>query len=65
MSPLLTQSGHGEKRNLCRYWGQSGHDLLRCICLLLTQSGQRVSGHTTAAKLLTMNGRHRTKRGLA
>jgi hypothetical protein len=22
-----------------RYWGQSGHDLLRRICLLLTQSG--------------------------
>ena len=22
-----------------RFWGQSGHDLLRCTCLLLTQSG--------------------------
>ena len=22
-----------------RYWGQSGHDVLHCICLLLTQSG--------------------------
>jgi hypothetical protein len=23
------------------YWGQSGHDLLHCICLLLTQSGHQ------------------------
>ena len=23
-----------------RYWGQSGHDLLHCTCLLMTQSGQ-------------------------
>ncbi|MGA7039285.1 MAG: hypothetical protein WBZ08_12975, partial [Pseudolabrys sp.] len=22
-----------------RYWGQSGHRLVRCTCLLLTQSG--------------------------
>jgi len=22
-----------------RYWGQSGHELVRCICLLMTQSG--------------------------
>jgi hypothetical protein len=23
-----------------RFWVQSGHDLLRCTCLLLTQSGR-------------------------
>src|SRR5215475_4588353 len=39
MSPLLAQSGHDEKRNRCRYWGQSGHALVQCKCLLLTQSG--------------------------
>jgi hypothetical protein len=33
------QSGHAERRNQCRYRGQSGHDLLRRIRLLLT-SGQ-------------------------
>jgi hypothetical protein len=29
----------GEVRNQCRYWGQSGHALLHCICPLMTQSG--------------------------
>ena len=24
-----------------RYWGQSGHALLHCICPLMTQSGHR------------------------
>src|SRR5262245_25206754 len=28
-----------QKRNRCRYWGQSGHGLVHCTCLLLTQSG--------------------------
>ena len=26
-----------------RFWGQSGHRLVRCICPLLTQSGYSVS----------------------
>jgi hypothetical protein len=26
-----------------RYWGQSGHALLHCICPLMTQSGHRLS----------------------
>src|SRR5262249_33599677 len=38
--PLLAHSGHAEKRNRCRYWGQSGHGILQCKCPLLTQSGQ-------------------------
>jgi hypothetical protein len=25
-----------------RYWGQSGHALLHCICPLMTQSGHRL-----------------------
>jgi hypothetical protein len=28
-----------------RYWGQSGHDLLRRICPLLTQSGPQADTH--------------------
>jgi len=24
-----------------RYWGQSGHDFVRCICPLMTQSGHQ------------------------
>jgi hypothetical protein len=28
-----------EVRNRCRYWGQSGHALLHCICPPMTQSG--------------------------
>src|SRR5262245_57070015 len=29
-----------------RYWGQSGHELVRCIRLLLTQSGHPLPPHT-------------------
>src|SRR5262249_51982416 len=42
MSPLLAQSGHAEKRNRCRYWGQSGHGFLRRKCLLLTDTVEKV-----------------------
>jgi hypothetical protein len=28
-----------------RYWGQSGHAVLHCICLLLTQSGHQSVAH--------------------
>jgi len=35
---LLSRVAH-DARYLGRYWGQSGHALLHCICLLMTQSG--------------------------
>src|SRR5262249_27502750 len=31
-----------------RYWGKSGHALLHCKCLLLTQSGHGPALHTSA-----------------
>jgi hypothetical protein len=34
-----------------RYWGQSGHALLHCICLLLTQSGHRETSRPQLATL--------------
>ena len=37
--PLLAQSGHLFHTANVRFWGQSGHDVLHCKCLLLTQSG--------------------------
>jgi hypothetical protein len=30
-----------------RYWGQSGHALLHCICPLMTQSGHCDAGPTS------------------
>ena len=36
--PLLAQSGHAQCTAHVRYWGKSGHDVLRCTCLLMTQS---------------------------
>jgi hypothetical protein len=33
-----------------RYWGQSGHALVQCVCLLMTQSGHGV-GIVTYVKL--------------
>jgi hypothetical protein len=30
------------------YWGKSGHGVLRCTCLLLTQSGHRTTGVAAA-----------------
>jgi hypothetical protein len=40
--PLLAQSGHDEERNRCRFRG-SGHGLLQCTCLLLTQHGHQMA----------------------
>src|SRR5262249_57797373 len=38
-SPLLPKAEIFLVPSNVRYWGQSGHGLLHCKCLLLTQSG--------------------------
>ena len=35
--------GQSDVRFFGRYWGQSGHAVLHCTCLLLTQSGHRAN----------------------
>src|SRR5262249_48688453 len=50
MSPLF-----GPKADMAyctahvRFWRQSGHSVLHCICLLLTQSGHGARGAATAS----------------
>src|SRR5262249_24906271 len=46
-SPLLPKAEIFLVPSNVRYWGQSGHGLLHCKCLLLTQSG-----HTSREQLL-------------
>ena len=41
-----------EVRFCGRYWGQSGHGLVRCICLLVTQSGRRSDPTPTPSRAL-------------
>jgi len=41
-------------RHVCfcgRYWGQSGHALLHCICPLVTQSGREAPRYWTSVQL--------------
>src|SRR5262249_67328 len=41
-----------------RFWGKSGHCLLQCICLLLTQTGDRLDVSTTCRRYVDYKGYH-------